>query len=221
MPHSDFTLELPHVHEASIVTTQSYSNLLLSLHWLAAIFAGPSADGYRSALATMPPSLAGLLPRFDSVASDLAAHGSKHYVFLGSGALAGVAYEGMLKIKEMSQIPAEAYHTLEFRHGPMSTVNEGTLVTIVSCPRSLAQDLAIAADVRRFGGTSLIVGPGATADGDSALAIDLPEGFPDWLYGSLAVPLLQLLAYHRAVGLGLNPDSPRNLTHVVQLPDAT
>jgi glucosamine--fructose-6-phosphate aminotransferase (isomerizing) len=102
----------------------------------------------------------------------------------------------------------------------MSTVTEGTLVTILSCPRNLDQDLAVADEVRRFGGTSLVLGPGVTGSGELELAVDLPPGFPDWLYGSLAVPLLQLLAYHRTVALGLNPDSPRNLTHVVQLQDA-
>jgi glucosamine--fructose-6-phosphate aminotransferase (isomerizing) len=218
--YADFVLELSHVHEASIVTTQSYSNLLLSLHWLAAVFAGGSADGYRAALAEVPAAVAALLPRFDSFARDLSRRGFDHYVFLGSGALAGVALEGMLKMTEMSQVPSEAYHSLEFRHGPISTVTEGTLVTILSCPRNLEHDLAVAAEVRGFGGTSLVLGPGVTGLDEPELAIELPPGFPDWLYGNLAVPMLQLLAYHRTVGLGLNPDAPRNLTHVVQLQDA-
>jgi glucosamine--fructose-6-phosphate aminotransferase (isomerizing) len=219
-PYSDFTIELSHVHEASIVTTQSYSNLLLCLHWLAARFAGPSADRYREALARVPEEVAALLPRFDSLARDLSTRGFNHYVFLGGGALAGVALEGMLKMTEMSQIPSDAYHSMEFRHGPISTVTEGTLVTILSCPRNLAQDLTIAAEVRRFGGAALVLGPEVRDFAEPELAIDLPRGFPDWLYGSLAVPMLQLLAYHRAVGLGLNPDSPRNLTRVVHLQDA-
>jgi glucosamine--fructose-6-phosphate aminotransferase (isomerizing) len=219
-PHSDFVLELSHVQEDSVVTTQSYSNLLLSLHWLAAGLAGTSADRYRAALAEVPGAVAALLPQFDSLARDLASRTFGHYVFLGGGALAGVAFEGMLKMTEMSQIPSEAYHSLEFRHGPISTVTNETLVTIITCPRNLAQDLAIAAEVRRFGGASLVLGPGVTGFDAPEMVIDLPRGFPDWQYGNLAVPMLQLLAYHRTIGAGLNPDSPRNLTHVVQLQDA-
>ena len=45
------------------------------------------------------------------------------FFFLGSDALYGIACEAMLKMKEMSLAYSEAYHTLEFRHGPMSMVD--------------------------------------------------------------------------------------------------
>ena len=44
--------------------------------------------------------------------------GYADYVFLGQGPFFGVAQESMLKVKEMSCSYAQAFHTLEFRHGP-------------------------------------------------------------------------------------------------------
>ena len=47
------------------------------------------------------------------------------FYFLASGPLLGVASEGMLKLKEMSLTSSEAYHAMEFRHGPMSMCDSG------------------------------------------------------------------------------------------------
>ena len=44
----------------------------------------------------------------------------RRFVFLGSGALYGLASEAMLKMKEMALAESQAFHFLEFRHGPIS-----------------------------------------------------------------------------------------------------
>lgn len=46
----------------------------------------------------------------------------------------------MLKMTELAQRPAVAYHPLEFRHGPISMVGPGTLVVFLYLP--FAQALA-------------------------------------------------------------------------------
>jgi glucosamine--fructose-6-phosphate aminotransferase (isomerizing) len=51
------------------------------------------------------------------------------------------------------------------------------------------------------------------ADHHIAFEADLPELACLPLY----LPVLQLFAYYRSVGKGLNPDSPRNLTAVIEL----
>ena len=43
-----------------------------------------------------------------------------HFVFLGSGPLYGIAQEGALKLQEMSLSYTQAYHPMEYRHGPIS-----------------------------------------------------------------------------------------------------
>ena len=213
----DDAILLAHAHERSVVMTQSYSNLLLVLHWVAAAWAGEAGREHLEMLASVARAVDGLLAGFDDRAAEVAAAGYDHFVFLGSGPMAGVAFESMLKMKEMTQIPVEAYQSLEFRHGPISTVRPGTLAVILSTARNLEHDLAVAADVRRLGGAPLVVAPGPPrlAAGEW---VALPEGFDNLFTGSLAVPFTQLLAFHQTLAVGLDPDAPRHLSQVVVLP---
>ncbi|MBI3084871.1 MAG: hypothetical protein HYY88_03950 [candidate division NC10 bacterium] len=53
----------------------------------------------------------------------------------------------------------------------------------------------------------------ADVDVDVALGVRLSDEARCLLY----VPFAQALAYHRAVGVGLDPDHPRHLSSVVRL----
>jgi len=55
----------------------------------------------------------------------------------------------------------------------------------------------------------------------SELAAEIPLGdrIPEHALGLLYLPLLQLLAYHRALHKGVNPDESRNLTSYIELPE--
>jgi glutamine---fructose-6-phosphate transaminase (isomerizing) len=59
-------------------------------------------------------------------------HDINQVFFLGSGPRYGLACELSLKMKEMSQTVTEPFHFLEFRHGPISMVDNHTLVVWVS-----------------------------------------------------------------------------------------
>src|SRR5439155_4559036 len=50
------------------------------------------------------------------------------FYFLGSGPRFGIACEANLKMKEMSLTHSEAFHFMEFRHGPMSMITDSTTV---------------------------------------------------------------------------------------------
>ena len=52
---------------------------------------------------------------------------------------------------------------------------------------------------------------------EHAPSIVLPEGLSDVTRSVLYLPPFQFLAHERSVMLGLDPDAPRNLGHVVVL----
>lgn len=54
------------------------------------------------------------------------------YIFLGHGPYFGIASEAMLKTKVMACVPAEAYHGMEFMHGPKYAVNEKNNYNLLS-----------------------------------------------------------------------------------------
>jgi glucosamine--fructose-6-phosphate aminotransferase (isomerizing) len=137
--------------------------------------------------------------------------------FLGSGPRYGLANETMLKLKEMSLTTSEAYHFLEFRHGPKSMVDERTLVVGLLSDAAREAEAAVLREMKDLGATVLALaeaGDGLDwADHVVCFEADLPELARLPLY----LPVLQLLAYYRSVGKGLNPDAPRHLDAVVQL----
>ncbi len=80
------------------------------------------------------------------------------FFFLGSGALYGIASEGMLKLKEMSLTGSEAYHAMEFRHGPMSMCDESAAVVALVSPERAALEEAVLRDISSFGARLVTIG---------------------------------------------------------------
>jgi len=70
--------------------------------------------------------------------------------------------------------------------------------------------MGVLEDARQLGGQILTLGEIGT---DIEFSSQLPEPVRNVLY----LPVLQLLAYYRALAKGLNPDSPHNLEAVVKL----
>jgi glucosamine--fructose-6-phosphate aminotransferase (isomerizing) len=117
----------------------------------------------------------------------------------------------MLKMKEMSLTSAEAFHTMEFRHGPKSMVDDKTLI-VALLDRRNASEIAVVDEMRVLGATTITLSPLP----DAGVDISLPAyaARPSLVH---YMPLVQWLAYLRAVNKGLNPDTPRNLDQVVIL----
>jgi fructoselysine-6-P-deglycase FrlB-like protein len=114
------------------------------------------------------------------------------FTFLGTGWGVGIANEAALKLREASQSWAEAYPAMEFRHGPISVVDERSAVWIFGAPPAGLID-----EVRQT--RALVVQSGADPMAQ--------------LVGA------QRLAVAIAERKGLDPDRPRNLTRSVVLAD--
>ena len=65
------------------------------------------------------------------------------YIILGQGIYYGVANECMNKMKEMGLSNSEGYYDLEYRHGPMSLVDENTLIVCLSNKACRDGDLSL------------------------------------------------------------------------------
>ena len=131
----------------------------------------------------------------------------------------GIANEAMLKLKEMSLSPSEAFHVLEFRHGPMSMVNEDTLVVALISDQARRQRLLVLRHMRKRGARILAVAEHIDdlEKDDKTYGIQLPSGLPEWACPVLYLPFLQLMAFHRALLRKQNPDQPANLEFVISL----
>lgn len=215
---ADFVLEAPAAQEQSVAQTRSFASMLLLAQALAATRAQNASQLVQ--LQRLPGLLSDLVAASASIPEALGKDLDIERIFyLGNGPLYGLACEGMLKMKEMTLSYAEAYYFLEFRHGPMSMVNDRTLVVGIVSEAAREHEVRVLQHMERLGARVLaLVARGAALGAwRPAHLIEIPGGLDDWPRGLLGLPMLQHLAYHRAIAKGLNPDQPHNLTAVVEL----
>lgn len=115
---------------------------------------------------------------------------ASQFVFLGRGMAVGLANEAALKLRESAQLWTEAYPSMEFRHGPISTVGGRTVVWSVD-----PIDRRLAAEIEAIG-SSVVSG----------------EGDP-----IAELVRVHLAAEQLAASRGLNPDAPMHLSRSVVL----
>ena len=132
------------------------------------------------------------------------------FYFLGSGIRYGLACEVNLKMKEMTLTHSEPFHFLEFRHGPMSMVNEKAVVVGLISESDFGHENAVLNEMQSLGGKTVMLG-------ESGVDIAFESGIPESVRGVLYLPVLQLMAFYRSLAKGLNPDRPNNLSAVVKL----
>ena len=210
---ADLAIAVDAAQERSVAQTRSFSSMLVAAQLLAGALSGQSA----SVGAGLPGACVALL---DSCADSMRLLGQDErlcrFFFLGAGALYGIACEAMLKMKEMALAHSEAFHPLEFRHGPMSLVGADSLVIGLVSPAAAQHELRVLQEMRVMGATVLVI---SQSHSEFAHHIALPADPPAACAPALHLPPLQLLAYWRALKNGCDPDQPRHLSAVISLDD--
>jgi glutamine---fructose-6-phosphate transaminase (isomerizing) len=211
---------LPGVDEQSTVMTRSFTSMLLCLQYVAATLAGK--PDFIQELHTLPVTAEKVLHNLPMRVREFASQNRfADYVCLGQGPYFGLACESGLKLTEMSCSYTQAFHTLEFRHGPKSVVSRETLIIFLLSQSNYAAEADVLEEIKELGGTTLVVAnriddrARAAADFIVELDSDAPE------YSCIAPFVLagQLLGLYTALHKGLDPDRPRNLSRVVILKD--
>jgi glucosamine--fructose-6-phosphate aminotransferase (isomerizing) len=142
---------------------------------------------------------------------------TRHMLYLGRGINMPIAYEGALKLKEISYIHAEAYPAGEMKHGPIALIDRSMPVMALA-PNDPWYDKMISqiqqAPARR--GDVIAI----ATDGDELIADLTPNILwvpkTPWLLSPVITTIpLQMFAYHIASLLGLDVDQPRNLAKSV------
>ncbi len=136
--------------------------------------------------------------------------GRRHFVYLGGGSLYGIAAEGALKLQEMSLSHAQAFHPMEYRHGPISLIDDGSVVVMLYSLATAGEEAEVVADVQAKG--ARVIGFGGPGD----LTIPLPATTRAAAALTM-LPALQLLGEQVALAKNIDTETPRHLTKVVLL----
>ncbi len=211
--------------EIGVASTKAFTAPLVDLYMLAILLAdlrGAISAGERRKLVSdlsLVPDLAGkcLDREQDVLRVARALKDTNHCLYLGRGINMPIAYEGALKLKEISYIHAEGYPAGEMKHGPIALVDRNMPVVVLA-PRDPWYEKMISQieQAKARGGPVIVV----ATDGDQRIeeladhVLWVPET-PWMLSPVMTVIPLQLLAYHIAALRGLDVDQPRNLAKSV------
>ena len=211
--------------EIAVATTKAYSAQLIAIYALA-IQLGKyreiiDENRYTSLIEemeTLPEKMERVLSdkeRIQWFASKYA--NAQDMYFIGRGIDYAVSLEGSLKMKEISYIHSEAYAAGEIKHGPISLIEDGTLVIGICTDKKLFEKTRSNMVEVKSRGAYLM---GLTSYGNYSIedtadfTVYIPQTDP-YFTTSLAIIPLQLLGYYLSVAKGLNVDKPRNLAKSV------
>jgi glucosamine--fructose-6-phosphate aminotransferase (isomerizing) len=98
-------------------------------------------------------------------------------------------------------------------------VDEQTLVVGLLSDTGLEQEIRVLQDMQALGAhtLALLQDTNALRDPKPDYIVELDSGLGEWERGALYLPVLQRLAFHRAIAKGLSPDKPHNLKAVIEL----
>lgn len=141
----------------------------------------------------------------------------RNILYLGRGINMPIAYEGALKLKEISYIHAEAYPAGEMKHGPIALIDRDMPVLAIAPKDPWYEKMISQIEQAKARGGSVIA---VATEGDERLPqlcdhiFWVPE--TPWLLSPVVTVIpLQLFAYHIAALRGLDVDQPRNLAKSV------
>ena len=144
--------------------------------------------------------------------------GKTSSLFLGRNVSATTAYEGALKLKEISYLHAEAYPSGEMKHGPIALLEPGFPVVAI-VPADHVHDKTVSNIEECLARGAVVIG--VATDGDKEVAklcqevLWVPQCPDQLLVPAVSVIHLQLLARYVARDRGYDVDKPRNLAKSV------
>lgn len=211
--------------EIAVATTKAYSAQLIAQYLLAMKFAYVRGKLDDAGLASMLDDLRELPSQVEMLLNNkekiqkfanryLAA---REVFFIGRGIDYAISMEGSLKLKEISYIHSEAYAAGELKHGTISLIEDGTLVTaVLTQPDLYKKMISNIVEVKTRGAFVLAVTNTGNTEVEKTAdyVIYIPET-NRYFTNSLAIIPLQLFGYYVSIGKGCDVDKPRNLAKSV------
>jgi glucosamine--fructose-6-phosphate aminotransferase (isomerizing) len=142
---------------------------------------------------------------------------SRDFLYIGRKYNYSIAFEGALKLKEVSYVHAEGYGAGEMKHGPLAMIDSGFPTLAIALKDSVYEKMiSNIQEIKARKGSVIAI----STEGDKEIkdladdVIHIPKTL-EMLSPILAIVPLQLFAYYFAVKKGLNVDRPRNLAKSV------
>ncbi|MBF8983129.1 glutamine--fructose-6-phosphate transaminase (isomerizing) [Lutibacter sp. B2] len=211
--------------EIAVASTKAYTTQLVSMYLIALHMATTKGSleeaEYKkiiTELKSMPDKVQKILDdtkNIQQIADENFNHENAFYI--GRGIDVNVAYEGSLKLKEISYIHSEAIAAGELKHGTIALIEEGRMVVALATQDRLYQKmLSNIQEVRARGAYVIAVAKEGNKEIEKVAdkVIYIPDTM-DELTPILSVVPLQIFSYYIAVARGCDVDKPKNLAKSV------
>ena len=211
--------------EIAVATTKAYSTQL-SIVYLLSIYMADKIGAiskekyneYLNELNSIPDKIEKILNNVE----DIKYFASKYYqskdvFFIGRNLDYAVSLEASLKLKEISYIHSDAYGAGELKHGPISLIEDGTLVIALATNDKLFDKMISNMGVVKARG-AIVLGVTTEKHKEIGKVSDLEFFIPetiDIMTPMLSIIPMQLFAYYVAFLKNCDIDKPRNLAKSV------
>lgn len=211
--------------EVSVAATKSYIAQLMSFYLLA-LYMGEVkgcitkdfSTSLKKELVILPQKIEQVLNEKDNIKLIAKEYSSfKNFIYIARGVNLATAFEGALKLKEISYINATGYAAGELKHGPIAMLDETMPVLSILMKGKVYEKILSNAEESKARNAKLIA---LTNSKDAKIdelfdhVIRIPD-VDEILSPIISVIPLQLLAYYIAEYLGKDVDQPRNLAKSV------
>lgn len=211
--------------EISVASTKAYSTQL-AVVYLLALYIGEQLgrltveqlDSYIAELQRIPEMIESMLAHREDIQFFASRYfNAEDMYFIGRNVDYAASLEASLKLKEISYIHSEAYAAGELKHGPISLIEDGTLVIALATDSRLFDKMM--SNIKEVKARGAVVLGLATEDKtEIAAQTDMVFYVPKisaFMLPSLSVIPMQLFAYYVASMKGCDIDKPRNLAKSV------
>ena len=214
--------------EIAVATTKAFSTQLAVVYLLTMYMAETLGTISEEEYAAMAAALEALPSDVEQVLSKQTLERCQYFAsryygdhdafYIGRNLDSAICLEGSLKLKEIAYLHSEAYPAGELKHGPISLIEEGTLVVAVATVAALYdKTMANVKEVKARGADVLCITLEEKAEAAAKISdsvISVPAIHPAF-QPSLSLIPLQLFAYYVAINRGCDVDKPRNLAKSV------
>ncbi len=218
----DYCLDTKIPNEQSTIMTKTFTasalcSLLVGVEF-AKLCGATVPKNFEVELSQLPKDAENVVRTVEDQAREIADRSSKiaRFIYLGTGANFPTCLEGALKLRETSYSASEAYHSMEFRHGPFAELEKGIQVFgIVPKGKTVRQEAALLKEIASTGATVIPVSNVPEIIASYPDSIRMPDMISSEFAPLLFMIPMQMFAYYYALKKGLNPDRPRNLARYI------
>ena len=212
--------------EVSVAATKSYIAQLISFYLLAIHLAEIKGSIDKAYLKNLKHELIQLPTKIEEVLSNTTTiqecarkfSSYKNFIYIARGVNLATAFEGALKLKEISYINATGYAAGELKHGPIAMLDETMPVLSILIPGGITYEKVLSNSEEAKARNAKLIALTSSNDTSIDALFDVVLRIPqvsEILSPAITCVPLQLLAYYIAEFLGKDVDQPRNLAKSV------